>query len=298
DGTSRLITFEFGASHPDRAAPVSAGELRSTAERITGQPLPFVGLEFSGRFSDFSRLADTYRSGRLLLAGDAAHVHFPVGGQGLNLGIQDAFNLSWKLAAVIRGGADDALLDTYTAERRPYAQRVITYTHEQAAAMDPRPGCAAERVILLQHVDGGRRQAALADMVSSQDVGTQRAADDHEAVGTFAVDRAIRSRGEPTRLSALLAGGRGILLAPAALASRDRIEHGWRGRVDVVVDDAQAGATLLRPDGYVAWAADDAVVHPRAERIRLLDTLTRWFGPEVAPPRAESAAATRVVAVG
>jgi 2-polyprenyl-6-methoxyphenol hydroxylase-like FAD-dependent oxidoreductase len=299
-GHSRLITFEFGRLHDDRAAPVSAAELEQTAAGIAGRPFALAEVHSAGRFSDFSRLAHTYRAGRILLAGDAAHLHYPVGGQGLNLGLQDAFNLGWKLASVVRGRAPDRLLDTYTDERRPYAERVITYTREQAFAMDPDPGLADEQAVVMSQVATQRGRDRIALRISSQDVVTESPGDPASLTGRFVTDRAIRTAQGTTRLSALLAGGRGLVIerggdAPRSDASAPTVAtvvRPWLGRVEHVVDlepapDGAAAAPhgrllVVRPDGYAAWSGDD----PAGRGPRSLGAaLRRWFGePDLSPP--------------
>lgn len=124
-GHSRVCTYDFRAAHADRGAPVTLAELRGEVERIAGVPVPMDSPGWLTRFTDAALLAEHYRRGRVLLAGDAAHVHFPVGGQGVNLGLQDAVNLGWKLAAEVEGWAPPNLLDTYHAERNPVAARVL-----------------------------------------------------------------------------------------------------------------------------------------------------------------------------
>ncbi|MFI5587361.1 FAD-dependent monooxygenase, partial [Amycolatopsis sp. NPDC051758] len=138
-GHSRILTHEFTQPLPARGTPATLDDLRGAASRILGHDVPMADPAFLGRFSDFTRLADEYRRGWLLLAGDAAHVHAPLGGQGLNLGLQDAVNLGWKLAMVVAGTAPEQLLDTYGTERRPVAEAVIENTRAQAALMRPGP---------------------------------------------------------------------------------------------------------------------------------------------------------------
>lgn len=139
-GHSRFITIDFRGPHPDRHSPLTLDELRQEAERVIGHRVPMADPRFLSRFSDFARLVRNYRQDRVFLAGDAAHVHFAVGGQGLNLGLQDALNLSWKLAHTLAGTAGKDLLDTYDAERRPAGQRVIDNTRVQLTLMRPDPG--------------------------------------------------------------------------------------------------------------------------------------------------------------
>ncbi|GAA2610175.1 FAD-dependent oxidoreductase [Paractinoplanes durhamensis] len=210
-----------------------------------------------------TRLAERYRDGRVLLVGDAAHVHSAMGGPGLNLGLQDAVNLGWKLAATVRGWAPDALLDTYESERRPAGARVTMHTLAQHALTGPGPEVTALRTLfgeLLQKPDVLQHIASLiAGSDIRYDVGTPPA-------GGFAPDLGPVTRsGRP-----LLVDNTGTLAEVAAP---------WRDRVDVVAVPVDGlSALLVRPDNYVAWASD--VAAPDAGSLRT--ALTRWFGaPEV-----------------
>ncbi|MFD3420927.1 FAD-dependent monooxygenase [Streptomyces decoyicus] len=283
-GISRVLTFDFNARHGDRRAPVTLAELSETTDRIAGRRIPMTDLGPAGRFSDFARLADTYRSGRILLAGDAAHVHFPVGGQGLNLGLQDAFNLGWKLSAVLRDGAPEELLDSYPQERRPTARRVIDNTRIQATLMDPSsrfdPLRAHYRELLT--VPGANRH--IGDMISGQD-----AAYGHG----FAQDRALGGIHTGLRLSDLLAGGRAVLLdEPQGAGTAAAEADAWSDRLETTIASAPTGprpcVRLIRPDGYIAWSAPSHAVHAH----ELQDVLGRLLGPHrkkaAATPRADT----------
>ncbi|MFY7626152.1 FAD-dependent monooxygenase, partial [Streptomyces sp. NY05-11A] len=136
-GHTHVRTLNCKGAHPGRHAPPTLEELRREVSWIAGRDIAMTEPRWLGRFSDFTRLARTFRAGRVFVAGDAAHVHFPIGGQGLSTGVLDALNLGWKLALAVRGKAGAGLLDTYDAERRPSAQRVIDNTRAQLALMRP-----------------------------------------------------------------------------------------------------------------------------------------------------------------
>jgi hypothetical protein len=216
------------------------------------------------RFGDATRLAERYRTGRVLLAGDAAHIHPPTGGQGLNLGVQDAFNLGWKLAARIRGWAPEPLLDTYEAERRPVAEAVLDNTRAQMELTSPGPGPQAVRRLLSELMD--------LEVVNRHLIGKITAIDIRYdfGEGPDLLGRRLRDIDvKQGRLYDRLHRGRGLLL--------DRTERlttgGWSDRVDHLADPTAAldvPGVLLRPDGHVAWVGDD--------QRDLDDHLARWFG--------------------
>ncbi|MFB9686044.1 FAD-dependent monooxygenase [Amycolatopsis plumensis] len=265
-GYSRVLTHEFPEPLPERGAPVTLEELRAAASRILGRDVPMSDPVFLGRFSDFTRLADTYRRGRILLAGDAAHVHAPLGGQGLNLGLQDAINLGWKLAMVIAGTAPETLLDTYHAERHPVAEAVIENTRAQAALMRPGPEFEPLRALvadLLSTPDGNR---LLSDRISGQGV---RYCAGPGLDGAFLPNFVL---GEQS-VAELLSPGRPVLLLGSGMHGLADAAAGWKDGVDVVEHqhDLGAPAVLVRPDGYVAWAGRGAE--------QAIAALTTWFGP-------------------
>jgi hypothetical protein len=210
------------------------------------------------RFTDNTRLAADYRAGRVLLAGDAAHVHSPFGGQGLNLGLQDALNLGWKLAAVVSGRSPDALLDTYAIERRPVAARVLHNTRAQVALMHPDAARTPLYELFAQLIDFEPVNRFLADMVSATDV--------HYECGGFVPDLRVAGK----RVREMFAAGRPVLLDVADDPALRKAAAGWADRVDVLTgpSDCETGPLLVRPDGYVAWAGDGDVQ----------DVLERWFG--------------------
>ncbi|MEX5635126.1 FAD-dependent monooxygenase [Parafrankia sp. FMc2] len=277
-GHSRIGTYDFRGSHPDRAAPVTFEEFRSEVERITGQAVPMRAPRHLSRFSDAAFQAERYRSGRVLLAGDAAHVHFPAGGQGLNTGLQDALNLGWKLAACVRGHAPDGLLDSYHSERHPVGERVLANVSVQVALMNPDPSSDGLRRLFSDLLRLDQANAYLAGMVSGTDIVYDCGRPDDPLAGRFVPETRLRTSGGSVSLAALLHAGRPVLLD---LADRADLRHAaapWADRVDVVPARAQerltAEALLLRPDGYAAWGAMGG-----ARDVEDLSVaLGRWFG--------------------
>jgi monooxygenase len=260
DGTSYLRALDFSAGADDRTVP-TAQELRRQVARLAGHEVPMTGIRWLSRFSDFSRLADTFRSGRILLAGDAAHQHFPIGGQGLGAGLLDAVNLGWKLALTVRGRAGSALLDSYDLERRPAARRVIDNTRAQLVLMRPDPALDPLRGLFAELLaSGGAEAGYLGNLISAQDTVLPARTEDTSAwEGRFLPNTALVTGHGATDLVGLLRPGR--LLLTGERADRYREQAGpWADLLSVVrtapTDGLPAEAVLVRPDGYVAWAAD------------------------------------------
>ena len=237
------------------------------------------------RFTDMTRQAASYRDRRVLLAGDAAHVHYPVGGQGLQIGVQDAVNLGWKLAQVISGTSKEGLLDTYQAERHPVAARVLRTTMAQTALTrsDPRIEALRDTMAELLGLDEPRKW--IAAMITGLDIHYDLG-EGHPLLGRRVPDLDLVTAGGPVRLFTLLHQARPVLLnlgEPDGLditpwADRVRlIDAGYAGPRELPVLGAVTApaAVLIRPDGYVAWAGDPA--DPG-----LADALTTWFGPPAA----------------
>ncbi|MET8121041.1 rifampin monooxygenase [Micromonospora sp. NPDC005291] len=266
DGVYRVVVPAAGVAE-DRAAPPTIEELSQRLRVFAGTDFGVHSPRWLSRFGDATRLAERYRVDRALLAGDAAHIHPPLGGQGLNLGIQDAFNLGWKLAAEINGWAPEGLLDSYHVERRPVAAAVLDNTRVQSELMSTEPGPQAVRRLMSELMDFEDVNRHLVEKITAIGV-RYDFGEGHELLGRRLRDVGLK-RG---RLYDLMHGGRGLLLDQTGRLS----VTGWADRVDHVVDvseELDLPAVLLRPDGHVAWVGDD--------QQDLLDQLPRWFGAAV-----------------
>ncbi|WP_159617341.1 rifampin monooxygenase [Arthrobacter zhaoguopingii] len=263
----------------DRAVPPTLGEVKRQLRAIAGTDFGVHSPRWLSRFGDATRQAEHYRVGRVFLAGDAAHVHPPLGGQGLNLGIQDAFNLGWKLAAELQGWAPAGLLDSYHAERHPVAADVLNNTRAQSELMSPGPGPQAVRRLLTELMDFDVVSRFLVGKITAIGIRYDFGA------GPDLVGRRLRDLPlERGRLYGLMHGGHGLLLDRTGRLS----VRGWEDRVDGVADrvldgsdELDAPAVLIRPDGHVAWAG--------ADQPGLDAQLLRWFGtPSPDAPRASA----------
>ncbi|MEZ4321793.1 MAG: FAD-dependent monooxygenase [Myxococcota bacterium] len=280
DGPIKVVLTE---PDPSRTGDPDLEELRAALVGIYGSDFGLRTASWISRFSDVSRQAATYRSGRVLLAGDAAHIHPPQGGQGMNTGLQDAVNLGWKLAQVVRGTSPDALLDTYHAERHPVGARVQQNTQAQIALRVPDPRHEALRGTMaeLLAMDGPRRH--IAGMLTGLDVHYDLG-EGHPLLGRRMPDLDLHTPDGPTRVFALLRSGRPVLLGFDSAERPARLGP-WAERVPFVrasaaptVDLPVLGpvdvppAVLVRPDGHVAWTG--ALSDPSLEA-----ALATWFGP-------------------
>ncbi|MEU7152588.1 FAD-dependent monooxygenase [Streptomyces sp. NPDC039022] len=267
----RISTTEWDRPVPD--TPATAQELVESVHRVTGERIEFTDVRFVSRFTDSTRLAAQYRAGRVLLAGDAAHVHFPAGGQGANLGLQDAVNLGWKLAAACQGRPEP--LDTYEAERRPVAERVLQNTRAQVALMRPGPQVDALRELFTVLMGFDEVNNYLTDAIYGTDIHYGGSADPR--VGTFVADRQLKTDAGTVRLAELLRGGRPLLLDLTGTSDAVRAAEPWSDRIRAVAaldTDAEAAVLLIRPDGCLAWAGDAPV-----SDAGLRTALTEWCGP-------------------
>jgi rifampicin monooxygenase len=261
-GLYRVIVPAAGVT--DRAQPPTLDEVRRQLRAFAGTDFGVHSPRWLSRFGDATRLVDRYRVGRVLLAGDAAHIHPPIGGQGLNLGVQDAFNLGWKLAARVRGWAPDTLLDTYGAERRPVAADVLDNTRAQTELLSTGPGAQAVRRLLIELMDFDEVNRYLLEKITGIGVRYDFGAGP-DLLGRRLHDIDVRHG----RLYDLLHRGRGLLLDRTGGLT----VGGWSDRVDHLGDPTaalDAPAVLLRPDGHVAWIGED--------QRDLDDHLARWFG--------------------
>jgi 2-polyprenyl-6-methoxyphenol hydroxylase-like FAD-dependent oxidoreductase len=275
----RVVVRERHAGHPGE--PVLR-DLSQAIVDVWGTDFGVHSPVWISRFTDMTRQAASYRKGRVLLAGDAAHVHSPVGGQGLNTGVQDAVNLGWKLAQVVRRTSPASLLDTYHAERHPVAARVLRNTMAQTALtrQDDRTDALRDTMSGLLSMDQPRKR--IAAMMSGLDIHYDLGAG-HPLLGRRMPDLDLATADGPQRVFTMLHDARPVLLNLGEPGSLDITP--WADRVQLT-DAAYAGpwelpvlgvvtapaAVLIRPDGHVAWAGD----HPQPG---LPDALTTWFGP-------------------
>jgi 2-polyprenyl-6-methoxyphenol hydroxylase-like FAD-dependent oxidoreductase len=265
----RLVMAEFSGPPDDRAAPVTREEMEAVLRRVSGADVRIKALENPSRWTDNTRLVDTYRRGRVLLAGDAAHIHSPFGGQGMSLGLADAANLGWKLAAVVRDEMPESLLDTYTAERRPIAEAVLANTLAQVAIMRPDPQSGAMRDIvanLMQFDDVNRFFGEMMSGLSIRyDLGSER-----DEVGRLIGDKQIRNGDTDGSLYDVMQDGMGVLLDASTEGKASRLAAAITQRIRCVAVD-RGPSMLIRPDACIAWAGDDGSTDG------LEEALDRWF---------------------
>jgi 2-polyprenyl-6-methoxyphenol hydroxylase-like FAD-dependent oxidoreductase len=290
-GSAGLYRVVFGSAEHEalpRQTPVTADEVARALIAVHGPDTKLARLRWGSRFSDAARQLVDYRYGRILFAGDAAHIHSPIGGQGLNLGVQDSMNLGWKLAAHVQGRAPAGLLDSYHTERHPIAARVLATTRAQSVLM--RPPADADDLLALRDIviDLARLPDAnryLAGLMSGLDL-RYDLGDSDPLVGARMIDLSLQTAGGPTTVSFLLRGGRGLLLefgdhpvtptplpegvtrvAARAVGSRVGTALGASPGVDRV---------LVRPDGHVCWVGAGPNASPDS-------ALQRWFGGRNTP---------------
>jgi 2-polyprenyl-6-methoxyphenol hydroxylase-like FAD-dependent oxidoreductase len=288
-GYVRITTADRAppAERSERDVPPSLEELASAVSHVLGRDVELVRPRWLTRFGDAARLAERYRAGRIVLAGDAAHVHPPAGAQGLNAGLQDAFNLGWKLAWTTRGGAPDALLDSYHDERHAAGERLLMHTRAQTELGQTDERIAPVRALLREvaRVDGVRaRLAALVTGLDTRyDVGDAEVTERQPWLGRLAPNVALETERGRTSVAECLRGGRAVLLVRGMREDLESVAGRRRDRVDVVrlrqgperegwlggVDGA-----LLRPDGHLAWMATSAT----DDTASLERAAARWVG--------------------
>jgi 3-(3-hydroxy-phenyl)propionate hydroxylase len=284
----KTVRVVLGERQIGPGAEPTLGDLSEALIAVYGTDFGIHNPTWISRFTDMTRQAAAYRAGRVLLAGDSAHVHYPAGGQGLSLGVQDAINLGWKLAQVVKGTSAESLLDSYHAERHPVGVRAIKHTMAQTALQrgDERMMALIEVVSELATMDGPRKR--LAGMISGLDIQYDLGAG-HPLLGRRMPDLDLVRADGPIRVFELLHEAQPLLLnlgAPGSLnvsAWGDRvqlIEANYIGEWELPVlgKVAAPSAVLVRPDGYVAWVGD-------AQALGLISALTTWFGqPAGLPP--------------
>jgi FAD binding domain len=275
-GRPMVGTIEFGGDPTTRDGEMTLHELRASARRVLGVDLPLEEPQGPGPHAlrridgQHTRLAERYRDGNVFLLGDAAHVHSAMGGPGLNLGLADALNLGWKLAAQLNGWAPADLLDSYFSERYPVAERVAMHSMAQTALMAPGPEVAALRTLFGELLAQPDAASYLAHLLAGSDV-RYDVGNSHPLAGRLVPDLTFA---DGQRVAELLHRARPVLLdsSGGALATA---AHDWGARVyiaEATVPDGLAGM-LIRPDGYIAWVADDV-----GDVEGLRGALLRWFG--------------------
>jgi 2-polyprenyl-6-methoxyphenol hydroxylase-like FAD-dependent oxidoreductase len=278
DGWHRVIAWNR-RNQPPESAPVDFEEIRDTTRRILGTDLGMHDPRWISRFHSDERQVPRYRDRRVFLAGDAAHIHSPAGGMGMNTGLQDAMNLGWKLTAEIKGWAPEGLLDTYHDERHPVGRRVLRTS-----------GVILRGALMRSRVLGAIRDAALgfasrtgpisrrmAGAVSGIDLAYAAPPGAHPLVGRRAPDIPLAG-GSPRNLYRALRPGRFLLVVPPGADVNTARPRGWADRVDLAVAGGPTRTVVLvRPDGYIAWADDDTDPSGRASAIRR--ALSEWCGP-------------------
>lgn len=270
-GTLAMVEFDGGAFH--RTQPITLAHVQAVLRRIAGTDVTVTALHLATTWTDRAFQATAYRKGRVLLAGDAAHTHSPLGGQGLNLGLGDAMNLGWKLAASLRGDARAGLLDSYASERHPVGAQVLDWSRAQVALMRPSRSSRALEAIIRDLIDTGDGATYFAERVWGvslrYDLGGS-----HPLVGRSVPDFEWV---DGTKVGECLKGGTGLLLDFDARASLRTLASRWGDRITYVARDAKdrlgLSAVLVRPDGFVAWVSEAA---PSSEEAG--QAASRWFG--------------------
>jgi 2-polyprenyl-6-methoxyphenol hydroxylase-like FAD-dependent oxidoreductase len=270
-GTIAMVEFDGGAFH--RIQPITLEHVQGVLRRVSGADVTLTALKLAATWTDRAYQATAYRKGRVLLAGDAAHIHSPLGGQGLNLGLGDAMNFGWKLASTIRGDAPAGLIDTYGSERHPVGAQVLDWSRAQVAIMRPTRSSRALEAILRDLIDTRDGATYFAERVWAvslrYDLGGS-----HPLVGRSAPDFELV---DGRRLGELFRNGKGLLLDFEARAPLEALASRWSGRVAYIAGDAKdrlgLSAMLVRPDGIVAWAGGAAPDLEEAAQVA-----SRWFG--------------------
>ncbi|MFJ8871588.1 FAD-dependent monooxygenase [Streptomyces sp. NPDC102473] len=284
-GIDRIVIHEPGIRPDHGAGTLTFAEVADAWQRMTGESIHHASARWMTALTNATGQAAEYRRGRVLLVGDAAHDHAPLGAQGLSVGVQDAANLGWKLAGVINGWAPEGLLDTYHAERHPVGQNLMRNTLAQSLLYLTGEEMEPLRAVMRELVEIPEVARHLAGQVSGLDIRYDVGVSGHPLLG-LRLDpnrELVGADGTVRRVAELLHPARGVLVvtgeAPDSTELTD-LTAGWSGRVDIVTGDwtptadpdalNTPAAVLLRPDGHVAWAAPDGG--------KLREALERWFG--------------------
>ncbi|KUL31173.1 FAD-dependent monooxygenase [Streptomyces regalis] len=284
-GITRIIVCERGTPPQRREAPPTWHEVADAWKRLTGDDISHAEPVWVSSFGDATRQVTEYQRGRVILAGDSAHIHLPAGGQGMNTSIQDAVNLGWKLAAVVNGTATQDLLDTYHCERHAVGKRLLMNTQAQGLLFLSGPEVQPLRDVLTELIEYDEVAKHLAAMVSGLEIRYDIGAGEHPLLGRRMPHVGLTTAKRATSSTALLNSARGVLLD---LTDNPRLRAraaDWSDRVDIVTAEpgavsAASGldgttAVLIRPDGHVAWAAPGS-------HHDLPMALERWFGKPLA----------------
>ncbi|WP_323139260.1 FAD-dependent monooxygenase [Streptomyces sp. NBC_01551] len=279
--TTRVVVFERGAGVRPTSEPPAFQEVAEAFKRVTGDDISTGTPVWLSYFTDSSRQAAEYRKGRVFLAGDAAHIHMPIGAQGISAGLGDAVNLGWKLAAEIHGHAPDGLLDTYHSERHPVGARILANTLSQRSLYLGGPEMEPMRAVFAELMAYEDVQKLLVGMVTGLDIGYDAGSDDHPLLGRRLPDFGLSAAPDDGATAyGLLHGGRGFVLDLRGDDAVSAAARPWADRVDVVTAAsrpqgalADVEAVLVRPDGYTAWIGSGG-----SGTAGLTDALGRWFG--------------------
>jgi bifunctional hydroxylase/dehydrase len=280
EGFFRIIVCETGTP-PDRNRQVTFADVADAWQRLTGDSIHHGEARWVSRFTDATRQVTEYRRGRVLLAGDAAHIHLPAGGQGMSIGVQDAVNLGWKLAATVKGTADEGLLDTYHSERHPVGARVLRNTRAQGSLNLSGKSAEPLRAVVAELMAIPAVARHLSGMVSGLDIRHDDGLEGHPLLGARIPDRDLElADGRWDRIARLLHPARGVLLTADGSGETSRAAAAWSDRVDLVrvtsvpvgspEDGTAPDSVLVRPDGFIAWLAPGGG--------ELVAALRRWFG--------------------
>jgi 2-polyprenyl-6-methoxyphenol hydroxylase-like FAD-dependent oxidoreductase len=275
-GPDRIGMVDFDDASFDRTQTPTLESLQEVLRRISGTDVTLTSMSVASTYTDRARQATTYRKGRVLLAGDAAHVHSPLGGQGLNTGIGDAMNLGWKLAATIQGWAPDDLLDTYTQERHPIGAWALNWTRAQVAIMRPDPHARAIASVIRDLIQTRDATTYFVEKISGMSM-HYNLQGDHPLIGSSAPDFEFE---DGKRLGDLLHNGKGLLLDLTEGKKLHTLGQPWNDRFNYVFapvkDSKGLTAVLVRPDGFVAWVAESEPDLSTAEQ-----SIKRWFGDAI-----------------
>ena len=271
-GTIAMVEFDGGAVH--RTQSITLEHVQGVLRRVCGVEVTLSALRVAATWTDRAYQASAYRSGRVLLAGDAAHIHSPLGGQGLNLGLGDAMNLGWKLAATIRGDAPTNLLDSYFSERHPVGMQILDWSRAQVAIMRPTPSSRALEAIIRDLIDTRDGATYFAERVWGVSMRYELGAE-HPLVGRSVPEFELTDGTTPGER---LRHGKGLFVDFDARRPFQALLAGWDRQITYVASDAKdrsgLSAVLVRPDGFVAWACDEAA----PSHTGVTESITRWFG--------------------